>query len=59
LYHLIEKLDWNYLNEEAQKLNIKLKEGLINCVQRLPITVLNPPKVRKRLTERINDLSKS
>nr|MDO8080139.1 nucleotidyltransferase [Candidatus Freyarchaeota archaeon] len=59
LYHLIEKLDWNYLNEEARKLDIKLKEGLINCVQRLPITVPNPPKVRKQLTERINDLSKS
>lgn len=59
LYHLIEKLDWNYLNEEARQLNIKLKEGLISCVQRLPITVVNPPKVRKQLTERINDLSKS
>ncbi|MEM2135242.1 MAG: nucleotidyltransferase [Candidatus Jordarchaeaceae archaeon] len=59
LYHMIEKLDWNYLNEEARKLNIRLREGLISSVQRLPINVVNPPKVKKRLTEKINDLSKT
>jgi predicted nucleotidyltransferase len=58
LYHLIEKLDWNYLNGEAKKINIKLREGLIKSVERLPITVVNPPKVRKKLIERINDSSK-
>ncbi|MEM2146538.1 MAG: nucleotidyltransferase [Candidatus Jordarchaeaceae archaeon] len=59
LYYLIEKLDWRYLNEEAKKLNIKLGERLISCVERLPITVVNPHKVRKNLTEKINDLSES
>lgn len=59
LYYLVEKLDWHYLNKEAKKLNIKLGQGLISSMERLPITVNNPHKVRKKLTEKINDLSET
>ncbi len=59
LYHIVEKLDWNYLNEEAKKLNIKLRDRLTNSIQRLPINIVNPPKAKKHLTEKINELTKT
>jgi len=59
LYNLVEKLDWEYLNEEAKKLGIRLRDGLLKSVERLPITVVNPPKVKKQLTRKINDLCNS
>lgn len=56
LFELGERLDWDYVREMGDRLKLKLKDILKKSVERLPISVENPPKVRKELKKLIEDV---
>ncbi len=55
LVRLANDLDWDYLNQASKDLKMNLKGFLIRSLERIPLIVNNPPKVRKSLKKLIED----
>ena len=55
LVKLSNRLDWNYLSESSRELKIDLKGFLVRSLERIPLTVDNPPKVRKFLRKLVEE----
>ncbi len=53
LVKMADELDWEYLARASDALKIDLKGFLMRSLERIPVTVDNPPKVRKRLRKLI------
>jgi len=56
LLEMGSRLDWDYVKKMGAELDLKLKDILRKSVDRLPISVENPPKVRKELRKLIDDI---
>ena len=50
-----DELDWDYLRMSSSELKMDLRGFLLRSIERIPLTVDNPPKVRKRLRGLIED----
>lgn len=50
-----EKLDWDYLRRRSSDLKLNLRIFLIKSLDRIPVSVDNIPKVRKRLKELVDE----
>ncbi|MEM4581657.1 MAG: hypothetical protein QW092_04765 [Candidatus Korarchaeum sp.] len=46
---LKDELDWGYLREIDKEFRLNLKAFLLKSLERLPISLNNPVKVRKEL----------
>ncbi len=51
-----EKIDWEYVRRMSDELGLDLRSILRRSIDRLPISVDNPPKVRKRLRRLIESV---
>ncbi|MEM4477999.1 MAG: hypothetical protein QXH90_06530 [Candidatus Korarchaeum sp.] len=50
---LKDELDWGYLREIDKEFRLNLKAFLLKSLERLPISLNNPVKVRKELRRMI------
>ncbi len=53
-----DRIDWEYVKAMSSELDLDLKEVLRKSIERLPISVDNPPKVRKTLRRLIDSVFK-
>lgn len=51
-----DRIDWEYVKTMGGELGLDLKNILRRSIERLPISVDNPPKVRKTLRRLIDDV---
>ncbi len=55
LVRLYNQLDWDYLNKSTKNLGIDLRGFLIRSLDRIPLSVDNPPKIRKLLRKLLEE----
>ncbi len=51
-----DRIDWEYVKTLSSELNLDLKEVLRRSIERLPVSVDNPPKVRKILRRLVDNM---
>ncbi len=50
-----DELEWDYLKRMGRELGLDLRDILRRSIERIPISVDNPPKVRKKLRRLVGD----